>query len=57
MAAVAGSNLFDFLVDIVPRGQESAKSGSKKDSAKGGDEDEGDEEDEDGDEGDERDAE
>jgi hypothetical protein len=53
VAAVAGSNLFDFLVDIVPRNHDTSKGGSKKDSTKGGDEDEGDGEEEEADEGDE----
>lgn len=42
VVAVAGSNLFDFLVDIVPRGYEAGKGGSRKESsAKGGDEEDG----------------
>jgi hypothetical protein len=41
LAAVAGSNLFDFLVDIVPREYEAGKSGSRKESNKGGDDEEG----------------
>lgn len=41
VAAVAGSNLFDFLVDIVPRGYEGGKAGVRKESARAGDEEEG----------------
>jgi len=56
VAAVAGSNLFDFLVDIVPREYEAGKGGSKKESNKAGDEEEGEGE-EDGEEGEGRDVE
>jgi histone H3/H4 len=34
VAAVAGSNLFDFLVDIVPRNEEASGSGGRASSAK-----------------------
>lgn len=34
VAAVAGSNLFDFLVDIVPRSEEASGSGGRASSAK-----------------------
>ncbi|UZJ53952.1 hypothetical protein CBS101457_003272 [Exobasidium rhododendri] len=54
VAAVAGSNLFDFLVDIVPRGYEGGKGGSRKGSTKAGEDEEvegeGDEEIDEGDE-------
>lgn len=39
VAAVTGSNLFDFLVDIVPRGYEGGK--AKKDPTRGGEEEDG----------------
>ena len=51
VAAVAGSNLFDFLVDIVPRGNEGGKTSTRKESsARVGEEEEGEGEG-DGDEG------
>lgn len=57
MAAVGGSNLFDFLVDIVPRDLDQNKTGSKKGSTKAGEDEEGEgaEEEEEEDEADEAD--